>query len=102
MRWKGEPRRVLDVAQLAGGVALEGQQSIVAEHAATVVGDADQAAAAGFDLDAQLGGPGVERILEQLFDDRSGALDDFTGGDLVGDLVGQDADAAHGRSYSSL
>ena len=99
---RGDGEQVLDVAQLAGGVALEGQQGVVAQHAAAVVGDADQAAAAGFDLDAQLGGAGVERIFEQLLDHRSGALHHFTGGDLVGDLVGQDADAAHEESYSSL
>ena len=66
--------QVFDVAQFAGGVALEGQQGVVAQHAAAVVDDADQAASAGFDLDAQLGRPGVERILEQFFDDRSRPL----------------------------
>ena len=64
-------------------------------HAVAVVGDADELAAAGFDLDADAGGAGVERVFEQLFDDGGGAVDDFAGGDLVGDLVGQDADAAH-------
>ena len=45
--------QVLDVAQFAGGVALEGQQRVVAQHAAAVVDDADQPPPAGFDLDAQ-------------------------------------------------
>ena len=41
------------------------------------------------------GGAGVERVLEQFFDDGGGALDHFAGGDLVGDLIGKNADAAH-------
>ena len=95
---RGDGEQILDVAQLAGGVALEGQQGVVAQHAAAIVGDADQAAAAGFHFDAQVGRAGVERVFEQLFDHRSGPLDHLTGGDFVGDLVGEDADAAHGVS----
>ena len=49
-------KQVFDVAQLAGGVALEGQQRVVAQHAAAVVGDADQAPAAALDIDANVGG----------------------------------------------
>ena len=77
-------------------MALEGEQGVVAQHAAAVVGDADEPAAAGFDFDADAGGAGVERVLEELLDDGRGALDHFAGGDLVGDQVGEDADAAHG------
>ncbi len=40
-------------------------------------------------------GSGVERVLEQFLDDGGGALDDFAGGDLVGDQVGENADTAH-------
>ena len=97
--------QVLHVAQLAGGVAFEGEQRVVAQHAAAIVDDADEAPSAGFDLDAQLGRAGVERVFEQLLDDRGRALHDFAGGDLVGDLVGENADAAHRREgfdhYSS-
>ena len=72
------------------------------DHAVAVVGDADELAAAGFDLDADAGGAGVEGVFEQLFDDGGGALDDFAGGDLVGYLVGEDADTAHRmRLYGS-
>ena len=77
-------------------MALEGEESVVADHAVAVVGDADELAASGFDLDADAGGSGVERVFEELFDDGGGALDDFAGGDLVGHEVGEDADAAHG------
>ena len=48
------------------------------------------------DLDAQFGRAGVERVLQQFLDDGRGALHHLAGGDLVGDLVRKDADAAHG------
>jgi hypothetical protein len=76
-------------------VTLEGEEGVVAHHAAAVVGDTDEATAAGFDIDADAGGAGVEGVLQQLLDDGGGAVDDLAGGDLVGDLVGENADAAH-------
>ena len=76
-------------------MALEGKQRIVARHAAAVVGDLDEAAATGFDFDADACGAGVEGVLEKFLDDRGGAIDDLAGGDLVGDLVGENANAAH-------
>jgi len=86
--------QIFDVAQFAGGVALEGQQRVVAQHAAAIVGDADEAPAAGFHLHADLGGAGVQAIFEQLLDHRGRPLDHFSGGDFIGDLVGEDANAA--------
>ena len=97
---RGDREQVLDVAQLAGGVALEGQHRVVAQHAAAVVDDADQAAPAGFDFDAQIGSAGVERIFEQFLDHRRRPLHHFAGRDLVGDLVGKNADAAHEEECS--
>src|ERR1019366_1616009 len=93
----GNRKQILDVAQLAGGVALEGQQRIVAQHAAAIVDDADQPAAAGFHFHAHFHRAGVEGVFEQLLDHRGGTLHHFSGGDFVGDLVGKDADAAHDR-----
>jgi hypothetical protein len=58
-----------------------------------VVGDADKAAAAGLDIDANLGGAGVERVLEQFLDDGRRAFDYLAGGDFVGDVVGKNPDA---------
>ena len=57
---RGDGEQVLDVAQLAGGMALEGQHGVVARHAAAIVGDADQAPAAVFHLDAKARGAGVQ------------------------------------------
>ena len=53
---RGDREQIFHVVQLAGGVALEGQQGVVAQHAAAIVGDADQPPAAVFDFDADVGG----------------------------------------------
>ena len=76
-------------------MALKREQRVVAGHAPAIVGDADQASAAGLNLDADAGGAGIERVLQQLLDDGGGAVDDLAGGDLVGDLVGENVNAAH-------
>ena len=87
--------QILDVAQLAGGMAFEGQQRVVAQHAAAIVHDADEPPSARFHLDAQIGSAGVERVFEQFLDHRSRPFHHLSRGDLIGNLVGQDADAAH-------
>ena len=38
-------------------------------------------------------GAGVDRVLDQLLDDRGRPLDDLAGGDLVGEVRGQPVDA---------
>ena len=79
-------------------MALEGQQSVVAIHAVAVVGDADQLSPAAFDLDANAHGAGVERVLKEFLDDRCRPIDHLAGGDLIGNLIGKDADLAHKNS----
>ena len=92
---RGDGEQVLDVAQFAGGVAFEGQQRVVAQHAAAVVHDADQPPAARFHLHAQIRRAGIERVFQQFLDHRRGPLHHFARGDLVGNLVGKNANAAH-------
>jgi len=78
-------------------VALESEEGVVAEHAAAVVADTDETASAILDLDAEVGGAGVEGVFEELFDGGRGTFDYFTGSDLVGNDVGEDANATHGE-----
>ena len=92
--WRWTCRSSADL-QFAGGVALEGEQRVVVGHAVAIVDDADHALAAGFDFDANRVRAGIERVFEQLFDDRRRALDDFARRDAVGDSFRQDADATH-------
>jgi hypothetical protein len=49
-----------------------------------------------FDFDFDAPRPGVERVLHQFLDGIGRTLDDFTGGDLVGDFGAEFADARHG------
>jgi hypothetical protein len=83
-------------------MALEGEQRVVAAHAVAVVDDANEFAAASFDLDTNAGGSGVEGVFEELFDYGCGAFDHFTSSDLIGDLIGEYVDLAHGLIVVSL
>ena len=61
-----------------------------------IVEDADQGKAAALDEDLDLLRAGVDAVLEQFFDDRGGALDDFASGDLARQGVRHELDARHG------
>ncbi len=86
---------ILDVVQLAGGVAFEGQQRIVAQHAAAVVANADEAPARVLHLDAKVVAARVERVFQQFFHSRRRTLDHFARGDFIGDNVRKNANTAH-------
>jgi hypothetical protein len=66
----------------------------------TVVGDADELATACFDFNADALGSRVESIFQKLFDDGGRAIDNFTGSDLIGHLVGKNTNAPHGERVS--
>ncbi len=80
---------------LARGVALEGEQRVVAVHALAVVLDAHQRPPAMRELDRHARGAGIEAVLDQLAHDRSRTFHHLASGDLVGHAVGQDADGRH-------
>ncbi|MCY1300331.1 hypothetical protein D9M70_498920 [compost metagenome] len=93
------PLQVLEVADLAGGVAGQCQRQVVRRDAAAVVTHPQQLDAALFHLDVDAPGAGVQAVLQQFLDDRGGALDHLTGGDLVRQPRAQQLDArqlAHG------
>jgi hypothetical protein len=50
---------------------------------------------ARLDLDADAAGAGVQGVLQQFLDHRGRPVHHLAGGDLVGNLVGKYADAAH-------
>ncbi len=98
---KAERRNVQQIVavELRGGVALHCEREIVRAHTGTVVGDADQFAAATGNDDLNLARPCVERILHKLLHDRGRALDDFAGGNAVDEGFGKLAD---GHGFSRL
>ena len=63
----GDMAKVFGHGDFGGGVALEGQEYVVGRHALSVVDDLDQPPAAGFDLDVDLCGPGVDGVFDQFF-----------------------------------
>src|SRR5438094_6874334 len=84
----GNFKQVFSRTNLAGGVALEGQQSIVVAHAATIVRHADQALPSRLDSHLDATGVRVQGVLSQFLDDRGGQLHHSAGGDFVGDSFG--------------
>ena len=85
---------------LARGMPVEREHRVLAPHAGAVVAHLDQRLAAVLQLDPHVARAGVERVLDQLLDHGSRALDHLARGDLVGDGVGQDGDAASHRPES--
>ena len=87
---RGEPPQIVERAQLRRGVALERLDRIGRRHAAAVVDHADQVTPAAGGLDRDHRRAGVDRVVDQLLDDRGRSLDDLAGGDLIDDGCGQE------------
>ena len=64
---RGDGQQVFGIADLRGGVALEGQHGVVAHHAAAVVGDLDELLAAGLDVDANAVAPASSEFSSSSF-----------------------------------
>ena len=83
--------------QLARGVPAKRQLDLIRGDAVAVVGDEDAFGAAAVELDEHVARPGVDRVLDQLFDHRGRPLDDLARGDLGRQVRVHDADQAHWR-----
>src|SRR5688500_4043258 len=92
---RGNAVEVFRAAYLARGVTFHGQTRILRLHALAVVLDANQLLAAQLRDDHDSARAGVNRVLDQLLDDRCRPLDDFASGDLVGKVLGKNLDAGH-------
>jgi hypothetical protein len=80
-------------------VAFKGKEGVIAQHAAAIIRDANEASAGIFHVNTNLSGTRVEGILEKLFDDGGGPLHHFAGSDLIGNVVGENLDPAHSIQY---
>ena len=85
---------VVHVADLRGGLALEGEEGVFARHAAAVVAHGDEVSPAGDDNDVDARGAGVDGVLHQLLQDGRRAFDHLAGGDLVGHVERQEANVS--------
>ena len=91
----GNREQIVGGAQLGSGVAFEGEQRVIAIHSVAVVGNANQLPSARLNLDSNAAGASVEGVLQQLLHHRGRPVHNLARGDLVGNLVGKYADAAH-------
>ena len=86
----GNAKQIVIVLEFARRMTLNCKIQVLCSHSFAVVGDANQRCAASFDPNKNLRCPGVERVLDQLFDHRRRALDHFTGSDAACHGFGQD------------
>ena len=76
---------------------LDREPRVVGLHPLAVVLDADLFLAAELDVDGHARRAGVDGVFDELLDDGGGTLDDFAGGDLVGEIDGQPMDVSQRR-----
>ncbi|PYO30875.1 MAG: hypothetical protein DMD51_06105 [Gemmatimonadetes bacterium] len=88
-RHADQVRRITD---LAGGVARQRQLRVLATHPFAVVAHPDERLAAVLDRHPNRARPRVERVLDELLDDRGRPLDHLACRDLVCDSGGQNGD----------
>src|SRR6185437_2536372 len=70
-----DANEVAGVPDLAGGVALERKQRVVALHAAPVIRNANPCPSTVVHRDVNGGGAGIQRVLDEFLDDGRRALD---------------------------
>ena len=88
-----DPLQVLRRRELAGGVSLERQVSVSRRHPDSVIRHGDQPEATLAHVHADPAGIRIERVLDQLLDDRGRPLDHLARRDLVDHGVGKHPDA---------
>ena len=85
----GHGFQVMQVGNLAGGVAAQGHGQLVTRYAAAIVFHRNQAHATGQQAHGDLAGAGVQRVVHQLAHGRGGAFHHLASGDLADQLIGQ-------------
>ncbi len=91
----GDGREIFRALKLAGGMAFQAEQAVIAAHARSIVDHSNQAASASLDFHRDARGSGIERVLDQLLHHACRPFDDLTGGDLIGHLLGQKLYSVH-------
>ena len=79
--------QVVRLRNLGGRVPFERHARVGLRHPFAIVDDLHQRLAGIFDIDLDMRGARVNRILDQLFHHRGGALDDLASRNLVGYAV---------------
>ena len=74
---------------------LKAKQRVLPIHAAAVITHHDQTGASAGIVDPDPRSSGIQAILDEFLDQRSGSLDDLPGRDLTGHDIGKETDFAH-------
>src|SRR5258705_12617069 len=90
------------MSDLARRMTLDRQSRILRRHPLAIVFDMNQLLAAELHGDRDAMRAGVNRILDQLFDDGGGPLDDLAGGNLVRGIGRELMNLAHDASNATL
>ncbi len=92
---RGNAPQVVRAADLARRMPLDGQPRVLRRHPFPVVLDLDQLLAAQLHRNRDAAGAGIDCVLDQFLDHGCGPLDDFTGGNLVGEVGRQQVNLRH-------
>ena len=76
-------------------MSLEAKKSIIPVHAATVITHRHKARPAAEEFHPDFSGGSVKAILNQFFDQRGRAFNDFPCRNLAGDLIRQQTNLSH-------
>ena len=87
---------VVETRNLAGGVTRECQRQVLRVHATAVVRNLELFDAALHQADADLGGTGIETVLQQFLQHRGGPFHHLAGGDLADQGIWEQANCGHG------
>ncbi|MNZ93855.1 hypothetical protein D3C78_1129460 [compost metagenome] len=88
------PLQVFQLADLAGGVARQGQRQVVGRNAAAIVTYAQELDATLLHFDVDAPGAGIQAVFQEFLDHRGGSFDHLARGDLVGQPRTQQLDTA--------
>ena len=90
---RADRAEILRAGDLTGRVPFDRQARVLRHHPVAVVFHANQLLATELDGDGDAAGIRVERVLDELFNDRRGPLNDLARRDLVREVQRQPADA---------
>jgi hypothetical protein len=76
-------------------VTLDREPRVLRPHPLAIVLHADLFLPSELDVNLHAPRAGVDRVLDELLDDRRGTLHHFAGGDLIGEVGGQAVDFPH-------
>ena len=91
----GNTPEILRAPDLAGGMPLDRQPSVLRAHAFAVVLDPNEPLSSHLHGNGEVFRAGIDRVFDEFLDHRCRALDDFARGNLIGEVTWEYTDAPH-------